>query len=44
VIQEHDVTQLSNRDRDRFVALLDDADAEPNRALKAAANRYKQRA
>jgi len=44
VIQEHDVTRLSNRDRDRFVTLLDDADAEPNRALKAAANRYKQRA
>jgi len=42
VIREHDVTRLSNRDRDRFLALLDDAEVEPNDALKAAARRYKQ--
>lgn len=43
VIQEHDVTRLSNRDRDRFVALLDRADLKPNKALRAAAKRYKER-
>lgn len=44
VIQEHDVTQLSRRDRDRFLAVLDDSEARPNKALKAAAKRYKERA
>ena len=44
VIQEHHVTRLSQRDRNRFVALLDDLDAEPNKALIAAAKRYKERA
>ena len=33
--------QLSNRDRDRFLAMLD-RDPTPNRALKAAARRYRQ--
>jgi uncharacterized protein (DUF1778 family) len=42
VIREHDVTVLSNRDRDLFLALLDDADAAPNEALKKAAARYKK--
>ena len=41
VIREHDVTELSNRDRDVFVAILDDADARPNEALASAAERYK---
>jgi len=36
------VTALSNRDRDIFVALLDDADARPNKALTEAARRYKK--
>lgn len=41
IIQQRDVTELTNRDRDRFLALLDDADFEPNQALVKAANRYK---
>ena len=41
VIEEHDRTVLSNRDRDRFLSLLDDADASPNEALLGAARRYK---
>jgi uncharacterized protein (DUF1778 family) len=44
VIEQTQVTRLSNRDRDTFMALLDDADARPNKALKAAAKRYKDRA
>jgi uncharacterized protein (DUF1778 family) len=44
VLQEHQVTWLSQRDRDRFVALLDDAESRPNKALRAAAKRYKERA
>lgn len=40
VIREADETILSNRDRDRFLALLDDIDAEPNAALLRAARRY----
>lgn len=43
VLQEARVTRLSNRDRDRFLAALDAADAKPNRALRAAARRYKKR-
>lgn len=42
VISEHDVTELSNRDRDVFVTILDDADARPNEALVSAAERYKK--
>ena len=42
VIQQHERTQLSNRDRDVFLALLEDADAEPNDALQAAADHYKR--
>ena len=42
VIREHDVTELSNRDRDVFVAILDDAEARPNEALASAAERYKK--
>jgi uncharacterized protein (DUF1778 family) len=44
VLQEHQVTRLSQRDRDHFVALLDDAESRPNKALRAAAKRYKDRA
>lgn len=44
VIQQHNVTRLSVRDRDRFIAALDDADARPNDALLAAAKRYMDRA
>jgi uncharacterized protein (DUF1778 family) len=44
VIQDRDVTRLSQRDRDRFLALLDDTDIEPNAALIKAVKRYKERA
>jgi hypothetical protein len=36
------VTELSNRDRDIFIALLADAEARPNKALAAAARTYKK--
>jgi uncharacterized protein (DUF1778 family) len=41
VIEHRGVTVLSARDWERFLALLDDP-AEPNRALKVAAERYRQ--
>jgi uncharacterized protein (DUF1778 family) len=41
VIQQHERTVLSSRDRDIFLALLADVDAEPNDALRAAADHYK---
>jgi len=44
VIQDAQVTRLSNRDRDAFLSALDAADAKPNDALKKAARRYKRRA
>ena len=44
VIQDHNITRLSLQDRDRFAALLDDTDVEPNTALIRAAKRYKERA
>ena len=40
VLQDAQITRLSNRDRDRFLGALDAADAKPNAALKAAARRY----
>jgi uncharacterized protein (DUF1778 family) len=42
VLRQQTVTELSNRDRDRFIALLDDAEARPNKALSEAARRYKK--
>jgi len=39
VLEAAQVTKLSRRDRDRFLAALDDVDATPNAALKAAARR-----
>jgi uncharacterized protein (DUF1778 family) len=42
VIEQESVTVLSNRDRDRFIAAMDDLDAKPNKALAAAAKRYKR--
>jgi len=44
VIQDAQVTRLSNRDRDAFLAALESTDPKPNNALKAAARRYKRRA
>jgi len=43
VISDAQITRLSNRDRDIFLAALDSADAKPNDVLKAAARRYKKR-
>jgi uncharacterized protein (DUF1778 family) len=43
LIEENDRTVLSNRDRDAFIKLLDAVDAKPNKALAAAARRYKKR-
>lgn len=43
VIQDAQVTRLSNRDRDIFLAALNAVDSKPNDALKAAARRYKKR-
>lgn len=42
VLQQSHTTELTNRDRDRFLALLDDTGAKPNPALKAAAVKYKK--
>lgn len=42
VIRERSVTELSNRDRDLFVAFMDDVKLKPNKALAAAARRYKK--
>jgi uncharacterized protein (DUF1778 family) len=42
VIGQQHVTTLSNRDRDRFIALLDETDARPNAALVKAAKKYKK--
>lgn len=43
VLEQTNVTRLSNRDRDIFVELLHDVDAEPNAALANAARRYSKR-
>jgi len=43
VLQQSQTTVLSNRDRKTFMALLDDSDAKPNRALTEAAKRYNKR-
>ncbi len=42
VIEQENVTRLSARDRDVFVALLDKPSIQPNEALKAAARKYKK--
>ena len=42
VLQQRNVTELTNRDRDIFIAMLDDAAARPNKALADAARRYKK--
>ncbi len=42
VIEQRNVTVLGDRDRDRFIALLDDAEARPSPALLKAAKRYKK--
>jgi uncharacterized protein (DUF1778 family) len=42
VLQQRNLTELTNRDRDLFLALLDDAEAKLNKPLTEAAKRYKQ--
>jgi uncharacterized protein (DUF1778 family) len=42
VLQQSNTTELTNRDRDQFLALLDDTEAKPNQALKAVAAKYKK--
>jgi uncharacterized protein (DUF1778 family) len=42
VLSQESVTELTNRDRDLFVALLNEAEDKPNKALADAAKRYKK--
>ena len=42
VIEQENITSLSNRDRNAFIALLDDKNASPNKALATAARKYKK--
>jgi uncharacterized protein (DUF1778 family) len=42
VIQEAETIRLSDRDRDIFLALLDDEKTQPNAAMLRAAKRHKQ--
>ncbi len=43
VIEQENITWLSNRDRDAFISLLDQKKIRPNKALTAAAGKYKKR-
>jgi uncharacterized protein (DUF1778 family) len=43
VIEQENITRLSNRDRDVFISLLDKKNVRPNNALAAAAGKYKKR-
>jgi uncharacterized protein (DUF1778 family) len=42
VIEQHERTVLTNRDRDTFLEILNNLNAEPNEALQAAAENYKR--
>jgi uncharacterized protein (DUF1778 family) len=42
VVEHRNVTELTNRDRDRFLALLDDTTLKPNKALRDAAAKYRK--
>jgi uncharacterized protein (DUF1778 family) len=42
ILQEQQATRLSERDRKRFAAVLDDESSKPNDALMKAAKRYKK--
>jgi uncharacterized protein (DUF1778 family) len=42
ILQEQQVTRLSERDRERFAAALDEESSKPNAALIKAAKRYKK--
>lgn len=43
VIQERNVTIVSQRDREALLRILDDDSAKPNKALADAAKRYKRK-
>jgi uncharacterized protein (DUF1778 family) len=43
VVEQRQVTELTNRDRDVFLALLDDKGRRPNKALRDAAAKYRKR-
>jgi len=43
ILQQSQSTTLSAKERRAFMALLDETEAKPNRALSAAAKRYKKR-
>jgi hypothetical protein len=40
--QQDQITELSSRDRDLFLAMLDDTRSKPNEALVAAVKRYRK--
>ena len=42
ILHDQQVTRLSERDRQLFVAMLDDESSKPNDALVKAAKRYKK--
>lgn len=42
ILHDQQVTRLSERDRQRFLAMLDDESSKPNDALAKAAKRYKK--
>lgn len=42
ILHEQQMTRLSEQDRKRFVAMLDDESSKPNDALLKAAKRYKK--
>ena len=41
VLKQQATIELNDRDRDIFITMLDNSEAEPNEALKRAAERYK---
>lgn len=42
IIDEQTITRLSERDRQLFMAMLDDESTKPNKALANAARRYRK--
>lgn len=42
ILHDQQVTRLSERDRQLFLAMLDDESSKPNEALAKAAKRYKK--
>ena len=42
ILRDQQITRLSDRDRKRFVAMLDDSSSRPNEALVKAVKRYRK--